>query len=292
MRVILSISIFLILGFSVLFLATGSSIFAYAVAFFCILVILLGLHIYRNSYKLVDYDNQSLLLKRRKERRVIKWTEVDSFYCSSVKGKYPGPICLVLNNGEIYNIVSIRGDVPVILDKLYDLFLYNLRDHNNIKKIEFPHPLSWIKYKNLDSIEAFIGTVVIVFLIVSLLIAVYIKAKNKNIVIWPFSVPMILIIVMLISLFLREYFLKQKRKGIVSLKIDQSGFTFQLEHGSRQIKTLSEIVRYKLDKTNGSITFSDGTKLMDIEKLRYWPILREYLLSKLEQPERQNLPND
>jgi hypothetical protein len=35
-----------------------------------------------------------------------------------------------------------------------------------------------------------------------------------------------------------------------------------------------------------TVKFEDGSKLVGLEKLSYWPILREYLLAKLEPKEK------
>ena len=44
---------------------------------------------------------------------------------------------------------------------------------------------------------------------------------------------------------------------------------------------------FDINAYSNFIVFKDGTKLVHMERLSYWPILREYLLEKLE-PDREN----
>jgi len=48
--------------------------------------------------------------------------------------------------------------------------------------------------------------------------------------------------------------------------------------------SISEIEKcfFKPTAKNAYVIFSDGTRLVHLERISYWPILREYLLSKLE----------
>lgn len=60
------------------------------------------------------------------------------------------------------------------------------------------------------------------------------------------------------------------------------GIKINFVNGHTRDFLFTDIRYYRLDTTDAYIKFDDGTKLLHLEFTSYWPILREYLLSKLE----------
>jgi len=92
--------------------------------------------------------------------------------------------------------------------------------------------------------------------------------------------------ILCLFIFIRARRLEREHKALVWLKVNGESLSFHDEFGKSETRAISDIVHWELGKTKAALAFSDGAKLNDLEKLRYWPLLREYLLSKLEPKER------
>lgn len=66
--------------------------------------------------------------------------------------------------------------------------------------------------------------------------------------------------------------------------------TLEVEYNDDTIREfdLRNVKKHTLRECNyiGKIKFTDGAKMKHLERVKYWPILREYLLSKLEPSEK------
>lgn len=159
------------------------------------------------------------------------------------------------------------------LQKLYDVFLENLKSKQmDVQKVDFSHPTRWIKSK-----QSFFKMHCILFAF-GVLAMGYV---GSNFVGWgPYLFPLPFLFLFAIIV-IREWLLNRRRKCLLSLKVNEDRLVWKDEFGRSETKSLSDVKSFELNKIKGYLEFSDGTKLRDLEKLRYWPLLREYLLSKL-----------
>lgn len=73
----------------------------------------------------------------------------------------------------------------------------------------------------------------------------------------------------------------RKRTSISLLKVHDNSIGWSI-HSKEYSKAFSEVVNCTMDKTRGIMVFADGVRLDCLENISYWPLLREYLISKLE----------
>lgn len=242
-------------------------------------------------YKLVDYSREQVCLKSGREKRVIKWSEIVSISSYSLssrsKRKINSPIELELKSGEAYTLGWLSGDTASLLGRLYNIFLENLKSHiDNIKELKFSHPSSWVSFKNraVRQLRVWFVVIGLLWLAFWTVIVVYsdgVALSFGRTYLFASLVPILCLIV-----FLRAHRLDREHKVLLSLEVDGDTLSFQDESGKSQTRVISDVIDWNLDKTKGALVFFDGTKLNDLEKLRYWPVLREYLLSKLRATEK------
>jgi hypothetical protein len=100
---------------------------------------------------------------------------------------------------------------------------------------------------------------------------------------------LVLGIMLLISVLLVLVFMRYPRRFHMISPIGDFLKVSFVDGGTEELP-LQSIRRYAFDINAYSafIVFSDGTKLIHLERVSYWPILREYLLSKLEPSGKTN----
>jgi len=85
-------------------------------------------------------------------------------------------------------------------------------------------------------------------------------------------------------IYLKKYFEKKVKE------IFLSGYTINVMYDDQTIRSFNilGIRKFKLQNPNniGTIILGDGTKIKHVDRVSYWPILQEYLLSKLEPSEK------
>ena len=73
-------------------------------------------------------------------------------------------------------------------------------------------------------------------------------------------------------------------KNFDEIHIFENDIEILYEDGSTGIFNVTDIRKYRL--TNpwniGKIVFKDGTTIRDVERVSYWPILRKYLLARVD----------
>jgi len=79
----------------------------------------------------------------------------------------------------------------------------------------------------------------------------------------------------------------KKRFQHISLAGNTVEVTYDEHAAARSFDILSKREFLFQDRTNNvAVVFEDSTKLQHLERVSYWPILREYLLSKLQPSEK------
>lgn len=277
----------------VIVLGIGLSIVVFALGLIFISILLLRrLGFIPECYKLVDYNRENICLRSRGKKRVIKWREINSICSYSLssgsKRKTSGPIELELKNGEAYTLGWLSGDITSLRGRFYDIFLENLKlEVDDIKQLKFSHPPSWIRFKNKAFRQSRVWFVLFGLLWVALWIGIVIYSHGAVLGIARTYFFALFIPILCLIVFFRARRLGREHKGLLSLEVNGDDLSFEAEFGKLQTRCISDVIDWDLDKTKGVLVFSDDTKLNDLEKLRYWPILREYLLSKLEPSEEE-----
>ncbi len=275
------------------------------IGIFIILVCLKWKGIIPSSYKLTYFDDKEIILKSWSLQERILWVDVTAIFANfsfKARNHCTNFIFELTESGYITFFVEpnyshdknvnnigikkylcylkesflhqqkLRSKVKT-LEKLYDCFLKNLRKKVDITNVEFSHPPRWIKSKRRLSKMRYIGFPSGALLMV--LIGLELKGYGPYI----FSLPFVFwVVISTISTWLYN----RKNKGLLSLKVSDANITWQDQYHYSGTRNISDIISFNLEKTEGSIQFLGGRKLTNLEELRYWPILREYLLSKLE----------
>jgi hypothetical protein len=80
-------------------------------------------------------------------------------------------------------------------------------------------------------------------------------------------------------------FVLRSRMKIKKLDLDGNSLRAAYNNGSIDVLDIRDIKKYRLKNPRnwGYIVFQNGTKLKALDRLSYWPVLQEHLLSKLEQ---------
>lgn len=274
----------------VLVLGIGLAIvvFAFGLILMSILV-LRRLGLIPECYKLVECDREAIHLKNARKTRIIRWREISAIcsYSLSTRSKrhISGPIELELKSGEACTLGWLSDNIAFSLRRFYDVFLENLKSNvDDISQLKFSHPLSWISFKKKTLRQSRTCFVLLGLLWVGLWIGIVIYTDGVVLGIWASYFFALLIPTLSLFALFRLRRLEREHKGLLSLEVNAHGLSFQDEFGECEKRAISDVIDWDLDKTRGALTFSDGTKLNDLEKVRYWPLLREYLLSNLQTP--------
>jgi hypothetical protein len=251
-----------------------------------LVIFLQWLGVIPSRYPLVYFDDKGILLKRRRGlTKLLTWSEITSifpfgFVRRSIHDHHYHNFCFELIDGRCIGFYVVDKNVSEVLENLQDSFLENLKKAGrNIESYDFSHPKRWVKSKKRYLI---LHTVMSVCAIILSTIIGIISFKGLGPYLFPF--PFVFILTILLT---KEWLLNRSHRCLISLKFNNKGQLFwQDEFGQTQTRMLSNIKSFELDKIKGYLEFSDGTRLTDLEKLRYWPLLREYLLSKLEPSEK------
>jgi len=244
-------------------------------------------------YKLLRFDKQKILLQLRKKETYIKWSDIQAIYPSSFSCRNMGKhyvFELELASSKTYALSVFPKNPASLLENFYDVFVENLRVRtNDVQKVDFCHPTHWIRSKN----RGFWGTVIaggfiaLPFLIIAGVSMIYSTKHLEGLESKFVALALILFFPIVYTIIVIKMRIKvHLHKCLLSLKITGNQLTWKDEYGQSGIKSLSDVMTFELDKLKGQLEFSDDTKLTDLEKLRYWPILREHLLSKLEPLEK------
>jgi len=83
--------------------------------------------------------------------------------------------------------------------------------------------------------------------------------------------------------------IKRRRKKVSEIKVGENNLKIIYEDGSSKQFELTQVRKHNLAKRRykGEIIFKDASKIEHLERVSYWPILREYLLSKLQLSEEE-----
>lgn len=167
-----------------------------------------------------------------------------------------------------------RAHVEDALERLYDCFAENLRRREiNIETFTFSHPTAWIKGRNrsLNTTYGFYG-----------LSFLFMTVIGRDLSGWgPIYFSGLFAILAFAGVSITS-FLARHRKGLVSLRVQGNEFMWLDEHGQSGTANTTELRAYCLHKTMSFVEFRDRTTLRELEKLRYWPLLREYLIERIE----------
>ena len=236
-----------------------------------------------SRYLLKDFDKEKILLQVRKgPTKQISWDIVrailPSGFCQYDMHLYHN-FTLELENGQYVDLVIAGGDVPRVLEGLYDIFRENLDARGTrVEHTDFAHSDKWVisKRKLFRLHCTLIGF--------GILAVIFVGLSFEGLGTYLFPVPFIIIFAVIV---LQERQKNRGRKCVVSLKVAANKLVWKDEFGQLHTHLISEVSDYHLHKTRGALTFSDSTEVKDLEKMRYWPLLREHLLSTLE-PSNEN----
>jgi len=279
-----------------------------------IAVFLQWLGIIPSRYPLTHFDEKEVILKRRRSlTKRFLWKDIAAIFpfsfCRSDM-QYCRNFAFELTDGESVGFVILRKGlltardalsepkkfykiflesfierkkhefVAGVLEQLYKIFLESLNDKKiDVKKVDFSHPTRWVKSKyRFFKMHC-------IFFAFGVLAMIYVGSNFKGWGPYLFPLPFLFLFSIII---LVEWLINHSHQCLLSLKVHEDKLTWRDEFGRADTKSLSEVKSFKLDKIKGCLEFSDGAKLRDLEKLRYWPILREYLLSKLEPKEKND----
>lgn len=285
---------------------TGTIIILILVAIVTTIVFLQWLGVIASRYPLKYFDKEKIVLERRQGlTKQFTWCDItaiflnfcrfnmnnySNFFFELADGTNVGFVIIekVPNTSDVdtipkklynfffENFTEKRKHkyVASVLESLYDIFLESLNNKKlNVEKVDFSHPTRWIKSK-----ERFFKMHCILFAF-GILAMIYVGSNFRGWGPYLFPLPFLFLFVIVA---LREWRLNRLQKCLQSLKVGENQLIWKDEFGKSETKSFSEVRSFGLDKIKGFLEFSDGTKLRDLEKLRYWPLLRQHLLSKLE----------
>jgi len=263
------------------------TVFFFIGSIFISILLLRRLGFLPECYKLVEFDGEIIHLRAGRKAQIIRWRQIDSIFSYSIsscsKRRISGPIELELKSGEKYTLAWLSGDVHLLLGKFYNILLENQKlDVDDIKQLKFTLPPSWIHFvsKNFRQIRLF--SVLLGLLWLALWTGIVIYSHRESLDFWITYFFALFIPILCLVVIFRTCRLEREHKRFLSIEINEDSLSFQDELGNSQTRFISDVIGWNLDKTKGALAFSDGTRFNDLEKLRYWPILREYLLSKLK----------
>lgn len=259
------------------------------------------------DHQLMDFDDTRINLQKTKFlRRELLWDDIIAIFpdFSHKPMKYWTHFVFELANGENMGF-QIQTTYPYIVGEdytlarklfsavkesltnekkysyvenligiLHDRFLQNLKKRKlNIDELTFSHPTRWIRSKHRSFRVTYITSAL------GVLAMIYFGRDFEG---WgPYLFPLPFIFFSIVIILIRGLVIRQ-HKGLLSLKISEDHLIWKDEFGKSETRAISDIVHWELGKTKAALAFSDGAKLNDLEKLRYWPLLREHLLSRLE----------
>ena len=231
--------------------------------------------------KLREFDSNGITLEIKRIKHHISWDDVKHLHAatSRIRKGIRAPIECILNDGSHYRIRFLKQDTESVLLQLYPFFEANLRKQKtNIHDVMFIFPISWVNEKrNSFKFGIFMWTLGILFCLMFLAYALINFVEFR---IWLIYLQFAIPVIMFGSAIFYSHFRYRRLINATSMLVENHSLQF-FKNSSQHKYSLSDVKHHKLTKTEGRIVFSDNKEICDLEKVSYWPILREYLLSKL-----------
>ena len=249
------------------------------------------LGVIRDCYTLSSFDKDRLKVRLKDAEVELKWNQMKAVYpawFTTRRTKERRFFALEQTSGMAFTLCIQQANVGQLLGELYDAWSANLADRRaKVEGINFSHAHKWLETK---WISQRIGPVMVILFALSLTLIFAAKGLFREQYIarlWPVYVALFSIVALLfVGLSIYSIFVSRRHAGIVSLGVTGDRLFWTDEYGRFNDRRIGDVRCFSLRKTEGELKFSDGRKLRDLDKLRYWPVLREYLLSKLEPSEK------
>lgn len=152
------------------------------------------------------------------------------------------------------------------------------------KLIEFEYP-AWSLVKDCnDLFRSRLAVIAGVSLCVGVILLYPTISTSSEVVNISHTTQFALSLTLFASLFLGLFCIRS-RKRLWKVSIINEDVIINFINGSIKKFSLCNIKRYRIDPStrNAFILFKDGTQLRHLERVSYWPILREHLITKLQE---------
>lgn len=228
----------------------------------------------KGEYIFEDMTSEYIRLKRFKEIKSIDWKNIKAVY-KRTSGNCQDIRYLTLTNvdEECYNFLIRQKDPQHIAENITDIFQSKLKEMGmQAENIEFSYAENWLKRRKK----------MLRILPITLALLLLISAFRFFQVGFLISDPTFPIIGLLLITGVFYVFKLTKEKIAISIRVSSESLKVENEHHKTEIRNIDNFLKYRLDRFSGFIEFRDGLCLRDLDKLYYWPLLREYLQVKLK----------
>lgn len=157
------------------------------------------------------------------------------------------------------------------------------------RPIVYDYPVWFVNRSTRKKYLAFFGLQS--FLVLSVVVLLLRTGiSNTSEIINALDLTLFLMFVLLIGILVETVLLFiTTRRGFWKLSLNGNCVRINFLNSSVKVIPVESIKKFclRIDATNARITFDNGVSLNHLERIAHWPILREYLLSKLE-PRKMN----
>lgn len=207
---------------------------------------------------------------------MLQNTDKQDFF-SNIKGNYDkiknlfiwkGKLLAIDNQNELYFSTRV---LFVEYKTLWENWENNIIQKVPIEEFEYPIVVVWKDIKTSMNIDFFCrGGFIVLLSIVSL-----VSMENK-INLSP-NIFLFMFVFLSIPFFLERF--SSKYSGFSKIYKKNNSLKIFFFNGDTRVLKLEDVKRYDLgaDKHCAFLIFKDGTKLLHLERLNYWPILRKDL---------------
>jgi len=217
------------------------------------------------------------------KRYLFEWSEISNIF----PWKKPNALTVIDVNGETSTGMVFgdrkHGNSWKKMDYIFKIWGEKIKE--SMEEVYFEYP-SWCREKEVifrreNVYWGFGGGLIILLMVLAAM-----RSENW----WPLQfgddwpIAMAFLFAIFGFVFGGANWKKLKQKDISQIEIDDSGLNVIYEDGNERQFYFSQVKKHHLSKRcyKGKMIFEDGSELEHLERLSYWPILREYLLSRLE----------
>ena len=217
------------------------------------------------------------------KRYVFKWSKISNIF----PWKKPNALTVIDVNGEASTGIVFgdrkHGNSWKKMDYIFQQWGQGLKKSSTYSVFEYPN---WVEENEAKSRMYNLFWSIGGGLIIILMCVAALRENNWSISNikddWPIIFAFLFGLCGLYSGF--TIILNRKKIKWKEILVDEHGVTVIYNNGTNATLDLFRVKKHNLSKHRykGTIVFQDGTKLINLERASYWPVLREYLLSRLE----------
>jgi hypothetical protein len=241
---------------------------------FCSILLLVGVlvSLAKNRFRVIDISQEEIVLRKFHKNINIMWRDIKAIFPEFHKPTTINFLLIETIKGEIYAVKTSYNSVD--LDNIYKKMLEEIVQRKfNIHELKFQFSAEIEKKLNRRRTFLIFSTAILLILGIGRYFQIGIHLSD----------PTFFLIAPLICFGFIKIVKSNKDIYAKSLCVGDHGIKLFFKNNNiYKFYEYSDIEICKIDKFYGLIKFNDRFYMKELEKLYYWPLLREHLINKLQ----------